>query len=223
MSEPPTGPTLLGNFVHEVLETMYKTVEPADRTLQTAKFLSAQIWPNWSDQIDEIIRNPDDRRQLRWQAWWCIENLFKMEDPTKVVLTGVETELNDTIGGVQIKGFIDRWINTGEAIDISDYKTGKTPRPQYRNDKFDQLLIYGIIVSAQTELPIGNLELLYLKDGTKLSKKPTDSDIARVTETVVSIRNGIDSRCISGDFEPVSGPLCNWCHYKPICPYWSKK
>lgn len=219
--DPPTEATLLGNFVHDICEQFYHA-EPLERNVALAKHLASVIWDNYADEVGQILRSADKLREFRWRAWWCVENLLKMEDPVLQNFAGIETELNHDIGGVKVKGFVDRWRIEDDMIQINDYKTGKTPQPKYQFDKFDQLLIYGIILSDIHKKELSLVELLYLKDGKKISHKPSQDDIDRVTNVVMTTRKEIDSRCESEQFETKVGILCGWCNYKKICPEWSK-
>lgn len=226
--DKPTRETLLGNFVHDGLETLYKY--PAnERTPQQLKFVFSDLWTNggWVDRVKELITSEDDIRSFRWQAWWHAENLWKIEDPMVVEPSGLEHELNGQIAGVQMKGFIDRYSYDGEKITISDYKTGKTPKKLYVDDKFTQLIIYAsLLIDEMSDqfivAPTTNIELLYLKDGVKFEKTVSDSDIKSVSVDIRNTKELIDKACETGVFEPNQSILCNWCGYKTICPVWVK-
>jgi putative RecB family exonuclease len=84
-------------------------------------------------------------------------------------------------------------------------------------------LIYGVILSEIYEKEIQTVELLYLKDGIKLTLDPTAEQIQKVKDLLTDTRKQIDIRCESEVFEPTVSALCGWCHFKPICPEWSKK
>lgn len=222
IKEPPTEATLLGNFVHEVLETFY-SLEPSERTVPMARSISAAVYPKYEEDISNVLRgNPESIRSLRWRAWWCVENLMAMEDVASMNFDGIETELDAEIDGVRIKGFVDRWHESEGAIVIGDYKTGKVPREPWMDDKFDQLLIYGIILSESMGKQLKSVELLYVAHGQRLKKTPTAEDIKKVKDMIVQTRKEIDSRCESGVFEAKRSNLCGWCHFKTICPEWSK-
>ncbi len=222
LQDPPTEATLRGNFVHSVLEEMY--CFPAEtRTLETAKNLAKDLWDSdYAERVAPYVRGDEALRLFRWSSWWCIENLFSMEDPTALHFDGIETELNDSIDGVAIKGFIDRWRKTDDGIIVGDYKTGKTPSPRFRDDKYFQLLLYAYVLEKQLNQTVKEIELLFIKDSVRLSKEVTDEDRENVRSTVVSIRKEIDARCVTGEFEPIKHRLCDWCNYKSICPIWSK-
>lgn len=83
MSEDPTEEALMGNFVHKVLETLY-ALEPTQRTQEKAKQIAANLWENsWMDKVVPWVRNEEKLRLFRWKSWWCIENLWKIENPKR--------------------------------------------------------------------------------------------------------------------------------------------
>ena len=224
LTEPPTQATIFGNFVHDILEHFY-ALEPAERTAQAARQIAAATWSTYESDVQNILRsNAGEIRSFRWRAWWCIENLMKMEDVNSVSFEGLETGLDAAINGVKVKGFVDRWsLDENGALVIGDYKTGKVPKPQYLGDKFDQLLIYGVILSDQLSKELGRIELLYITHSVRAEHLPTSEDVQRIKETVLSVRSQIDERCETGIFEPRKSPLCSWCHFKPMCPVWASK
>lgn len=235
LPEPPTEATLMGNFVHEVLENFY-AIDPVDRTLFAAKKISSQVWidGNWMDRIEPILANSimvksgkstldKEINTFRWKSWFCIENIFSVENPLQVTPAGIETELNGHIEGVPIKGFIDRWSKSNSGLVISDYKTGKAPSPRFANDKFMQLLIYALVLGQDEQLPIDELQLIYLKDNRVMTLKPTAEHLAETIKRVTTVWNGVRERCGSGNWEPIPHRLCDWCTFKnTICPQWSK-
>lgn len=235
MYDPPTVDTARGNFVHECLEALF-ALAPKDRTEASAKQIMARLWvaervnrwgkaeQPWGEEVADIIgSDPEALRKFRWQAWWCVENYFALENPVHVEPTGIEHELVGFIGEVPIKGYIDRWAwlsNPDAGIVVTDYKTGRTPRPQYRPAKFQQLLIYADALAAELDATVAKVELLYLKDGNRLTKAVRDSDIESMRTAVTNTYNGIVERCSTGIFEPTPNKLCDWCSFKNICPAW---
>lgn len=222
MQEPPTEATLRGNFVHTVLEELYMLPQE-ERSLERARELAKQWWEiEYHQRVDPYVRGDDAQRMFRWTSWWCIENLFGMENPQEISFDGLETELNDDIDGVAIKGFIDRWHRTEEGIVVGDYKTGKSPAPRFADDKYFQLFLYAYVLEKQLSERVARIELLFIKDSNRLVKDVTDDDRSLVRDTVITVRSEIDKRCISGEFEPIKHRLCDWCSFKKICPIWSK-
>jgi putative RecB family exonuclease len=224
IAEPPTQETLMGNFVHEVLENLY-VFEPSERTPALAKQIATSTWASgeWADKVQPYLKTLS-MNQFRWNSWWCIENIFTIENPQSFTPNGIEYELNGKIGEVQMRGFIDRWTLENDTIVVSDYKTGKTPSPRYMGDKFFQLTIYSLLLGQiVTDKPF-KLELLYLKDAVKRTHVPTTSDFVEAEITIKTVKKEIEISYANGNWEAIPSRLCDWCSYKrTVCTYWNKK
>lgn len=210
----------MGNFVHEVLEYFY-VLPPEDRVVGALKNLASFTWEKskWLERITPWVHGSENVRMFRWKSWWCLENIFKVEEPPSVDATHIEYELNGDLAGVTLKGFIDRFT-VGDSVVISDYKTGKTPPARWVDDKFLQLRIYGSLALALGLPRPQSLELLYLKDGTKYSVPFTDDDVSDTISYVTNTKNAIDEACRTHEFETRQSRLCDWCAYKTQCPAW---
>lgn len=227
ISEPPTRATLLGNFVHDVLENFYGSLAPEERTIFSLRSLSSSQWEQgeWDQKIKGIVPE-SERNEFRWNAWWCLENVFAVEDPETVDVAsgGVETELNGKIGEVPVRGFIDRWSNQDDVLKISDYKTGKTPKERFVGDKFTQLFVYAAVLENDDSVEVDLVELLYLKDGVRFSRKFDDKARKSVFDDVTETYGKIVDSFSADSWEARPSQLCYWCHYKKdICEYWKGK
>lgn len=223
IKDPSGKEALLGNFVHDIIEELYK-LPPEFRTQEQAKLIAKEQWSDkWAVQVQEIVTTEKELKLFRWSAWWCVENLWRLEDPQLVQPHSLESFVSGGIGGVKIRGYIDRLTqdeSTG-AAKISDYKTGKTPRQSDVQDRFFQLIIYSqLLSSVDVDSDGASAELLYLKDGVRFEMDITPADINRVVEKIQETKSGIDERCISGNFEARKSVLCGWCSYKTFCPAW---
>ena len=108
--DPSNHWAVLGNFVHDVLEEMYK-LPPEMRIIESARLIAKDMWDSkWADEAHRVLRTEKEIKDFRWSAWFCIENLWLIEDPKTVQPTGLEFELNGEIGGVRLRGFIDRYV-----------------------------------------------------------------------------------------------------------------
>jgi putative RecB family exonuclease len=221
ISEDPTEATLMGNFVHDVLENFYKLPE-GDRTKETAKTIAADMWSeSWGERVYPWVKSEESLRMFRWKAWWCIENLWKIENPQTMTPLGLEHELNGKIAGVTIKGFIDRFSQEGLGYVISDYKTGKTPKANWVQDKFFQLVVYSHLLESTGVGKTESVELLYLKDGVSFKREVTDKMLADVEKEVSMVKEQVDISCEKEDFTTTKSILCDWCSFKKVCPAWS--
>jgi putative RecB family exonuclease len=215
IKEPPTRETLLGNFVHEVMEIFYAIESNIPRDITTVRVISSDVWESgdWKHTVAPHLRGMS-LQQFRWNAWWCIENVFKLEDPNLINVKGIELELNAEIEGIPIKGFIDRLATIDGRDTISDYKTGKTPRPAFMKDKYFQPLLYFICLSQGKQLIDPVVELLYLKDGERRQLEPTPELCAETIETVVNVNSKIQAAFKEEYWEAIPSKLCDWCFFK---------
>lgn len=225
--DEPTEATVLGSFVHAVLEDLY-ALPAEERNLAASRaIMSAQWEQEWGERASDVLRGKEKAlHSFRWNAWWCVENYFKLENPQSIKPEGIEYELNSTIDNVPIRGFIDRWHYGDDGIVISDYKTGKTPRAPYVDGKFFQLVLYADVLCSEVDQPLERVELLYLKDGVKLQRTMSEEvqqSIIAMRQTVAETNVAIQERCERGEFEPTPNKLCDWCSYKSICPAWTKE
>ena len=56
LQDSPTESTMLGNFVHEILETMY-ALPSEQRTQDTARLIARDLWESkWEEMVKTIIR-----------------------------------------------------------------------------------------------------------------------------------------------------------------------
>jgi len=223
LPDPSNHWAVLGNFVHDVLEEMYK-LAPELRTIDACKVIARQIWnEEWKEKAESTITHGDSLVKFMERAWSCIENLWKIENPVDTHPEGLEYELNGFVGGVRMKGFIDRYsYSEGTTmLVVSDYKTGKTPKYDVE-EKFKQLLIYAELLQSLEVGSVDKIELLYLKDGVKLEKKVSVDNLKQTVEMIQQAKSDIDDACRTGVFPPIKSGLCMFCSYKKICPIWNK-
>lgn len=220
--DQPSSATLLGNFVHETLEEFY-ALPPDERNLGSARLLASKVWSeaNWEERIRGYVRT-NDVRQFRWSAWWCLENVFKIEQPSSIAVKGIESEVNGPIGTATVKGFIDRFEDTENGVCVSDYKTGKTPKPSWLADKYLQLQIYATLLRDSGVADVTEIQLLFLKDGVTFRHQLVDEDFDRTIKYVQDSYDAIQNACETGEFPHRKSKLCDWCAYKSICPGWKK-
>jgi len=222
--EPSTESQIMGNFVHEILEELYK-LPNEQRTIANAQQMSRVVWAReWPERLVAIGLTEKQMREFRWKSWWCVENLWAIENPNDISPIGLEAEyFVEVAPGVTIKGFVDRISEVEDGAKISDYKTGKFPRPAYMEQKWFQLLLYKIIVEKTIDKPVKEVELIYLKDGKSISRKTKAGDDEATLSKVVSVHGEIQQALKTGDFPTKVSKLCDWCHYKRTCPAWSAR
>jgi putative RecB family exonuclease len=222
LKEPPTWATHLGTFVHEVLEHLYQ-LDPDERTIDAVRTLAGERWriSEWEAAVQALENRPGEIKDFKVQAFACMQNLWKLEEPQNVDLMGMEHEVKVAVEGVQLRGFIDRFhIDDSGSVVIGDYKTGKVPNPRFtsEDDKFFQLLTYALMLRESDQEETSRVELLYLKDGVRHDVTVTPVKLAIAQGTIVETKEAIDAACERGEFECNVTKLCDWCYFKPQCP-----
>lgn len=228
ITEPPTWYTHLGTFVHDVLEHMYQS-DPSERTIEHVRSLATERWAagEWQQHVESLEELKGSIADFKKQAFACMSNLFVLENPSDTEFDGMEHEVNATVEGVQMKGFIDRFMFTDEGIVISDYKTGKVPNERFtsEDDKFFQLLAYALMLEDSDQETTSKVQLLYLAKPVmhELAVTPVKLSIAK--GTIVETKESLDNSCEKGEFHCATSKLCDWCHYKKTgdCPAFAGK
>lgn len=215
-----TEAQVVGSFVHEILENLFK-FDHADRTISNARALARHLWhEKWSKEFNSLsVKSVEN--DFRWKVWWCIEHYFKLEDPSKVTLVGVEYPVRGLINEVPVFGIVDRWHLEDDRLVISDYKTGNKPSSTYEWEKKMQISIYAMLLQAETGKDLERSELFYLKSPKIVSYNLSEDIVDKVTEQVTETWTSIKSSCATGEFEAKPSRLCDWCDYKKICPVWN--
>lgn len=220
LTEPPTVHTLLGNFVHEILETLY-ALPPEERTIEETKRIARDSWVDKYEMEAKSIRVAN--QEFRWKAWWCVENLWKIEDPVARSFEGIETEMLGDVDGVKIKGFIDRFARLDDgSISVEDYKTGKVPGPNYLSDKFFQLYIYAVMLDRLGFGQASKVSLIYLAGPKVFTWNVTEEKLQETIKVIKDTKEQIDVFCEKGSFPAKTSGLCNFCFFKSSCPAWKR-
>ena len=218
LPDPPGEAALAGSFAHRVLELFMQRPAP-ERTLDTAKVLARETWPEVEADPDFQAMAYDDAgaKQFRWKSWLAIQGLWALEDPMAVEVRATEQDIQVDLGGVPFRGIVDRLEEEGDGLIVTDYKSGKAPSPRYRRGRLDQVLLYAAAVQADTgEMPV-RARLLYL------GQRPVGIDVNQaeidgVVEKLAGTWSAINTACATDEFEPRTGPLCGWCPYVDQCP-----
>ena len=226
IQEPPTWFTHLGTFVHEVLEHFYQ-LDASERTVDTVRATATSRWQesDWEAQVLALIKPMGSIADFKNAAFECMTNLWIIEDPQQTELTGMEHEVLANIDGVELKGYIDRFIigDDGNVI-ISDYKTGAIPNPRFKSedDKFFQLLVYALMLQEADQEETSKLQLLYLKHSKNHEMIVTPVRLAVARGVIVETKELIDKACETGEFACNTSKLCDWCFHKSYCPAHTK-
>jgi putative RecB family exonuclease len=217
LPDPKGIPALVGTFVHRILEELM-VLDPTDRTLDEARRLARDLWPEVADDDDfrALLLDEASQRGVRWHAWRLVETYFTMEDPTAVSVAEREQRLEVELAGVPFVGVVDRTEYTDTGLRVTDYKTGKAPGVRFLDDKLSQVWLYAAALEA-AEQPVNEVRLMYLTGSSIDRTVDTEAMNAAVDQhsaTWGAIAAAIDSE----EFPTRVGPLCGWCPYAATCP-----
>ena len=105
---------------------------------------------------------------------------------------------------------------------IPTHNTGKIPRDRYLDDAFFAMRIYALLLFEETGKMPHMLRLIYLKgeNAEEALRRVvvTPELIERTRRDVNAIWRRIKTAAATGNWPTKTGPLCNFCDFKPMCP-----
>ena len=222
LPDPSGEAALKGTLVHSALESLFALPCP-ERRLSAA--LSAL------DHHSGVMTRSDEFRALRLKskdvgyflsdADKLVRNYFLLEDPQRINAIGVELKFEAVLGGVKVRGIIDRLDLQGDEFVITDYKTGRVPSERYESKAIAQLHIYSAMLEQLFGRRAKRVQLLYLSGPTVIHAEPSAQTTRGTKVTVKAVQSAVERACERDDFRPVRSKLCDWCAYREICPAWS--
>lgn len=214
----------LGTFVHLTMELLMQ--KPAEeRTFDAAMECCRLAWNETLEVEDFKALNlsADDMRDFRWRARYSIENYFNdIEDPTKVDVVATEQKMNAVLGGVPVRGIVDRVDRNLEGeIEIVDYKNGKVPDPKWPDqavEKVDQMNIYAAMTRETTGLLPKRGRLIFTSHSVDMPVEYTDESIDETITKIKGVWEMVKTDFESGVWTPNPSGLCAWCPFMEECP-----
>lgn len=217
LPDPPGVPALAGTFAHRVLELLLQR-PPGERTIDHAKEIARQVWPETTGDPDFVALELDEdaQRAFRWKGWHAVEGLWKLEDPATVDVAATEQDVQVSIGAVPFRGIIDRVDREPDGTVIADYKSGQAPSPRFADDKLEQVLLYAAALAELTGTDPVRARLLYLNQRIiEVAVTPERLDAVRVK--LDDTWQALNTACATEEYPASTGPLCAWCPFVAHC------
>ena len=222
LPEPPSQAAARGTLVHAVLENLFDAPS-GERTSAAAHALVPGAWQKLLHERPEystMFADADEAERWLGTAGPLLDTYFTLEDPNWLEPRArellVEVELED---GPRLRGIVDRVdVAPDGAVRIVDYKTGKSPRPQYGASAAFQMRFYGLVVWRTRQTVPAMLQLMYLGDGQVLRSVPSIEDLERAETRIRSVWSSIVRDAEAEDFAPSRSRLCDWCAHRSLCP-----
>ncbi len=220
LPEPPSPHTTKGTLVHRALELLLAE-PPEHRSAQCAHRLLGQA-------VDELREHPDlahldltadEEAAFVADAHVLVDSYLALEDPSTVRPIGLELQLEAQVGGLLLRGIIDRLEEDAEGeLVVTDYKTGKAPPLQYEQGRLGGVHFYAFLCEQALGRRPAIIRLMYLRDGTVIEARPTDRSVRFLPRRTEAVWRAITRSCESGEFKPRPGRLCSMCAFQDWCP-----
>lgn len=221
LPEPPTTATAKGTLVHRALERLHWHHQRGERSLPAALGELAHAWGELTadPEFADLGLAEDEAEALRADAEELVRRYFDLEDPDAVDAVGVELTLEADVGGLRLRGIIDRLDRTpGGDLVVVDYKTGRVPRETHEQASLAGVQFYALLCEQVLGQRPTHVRLLYLRDPVAIEAVPTDQSLRGLRLRTSAIWTAIEQACRHEDFRPKPSALCSWCSFKAFCP-----
>jgi len=219
--EPPSPQAVKGTLVHAALEGLFWNHDASRRTPAAAMDELARAWKELATDPEFIALglNEEDAGSFLADARTLVENYFRIEDPTVVRTIGVELGVELEHDGMRLRGIIDRLdIGPDGALTVIDYKTGRAPSERYEHGRMSGVQTYALLCERILGRAPAEVRLLHLRDPLVITAIPTPQTLRGQQLRTSAVWGAIERACMTEDFRPKVGPLCQFCHFKPTCP-----
>ena len=213
---------VMGTLVHLILER-FMGLPPGERTIKAARELTLAAWPEFVDSDDwaALVATgaPPEQTGFRRRVWASVCGYFQIENPQQVEVLATERFLSVEVGGVPIRGIVDRLErDVFDDVVVSDYKTGKVPAPWFRAGKYRQLNLYAAMIEQLDGVRPVQGRLLFTSFGEVIATTIDAESVAAAVEVAAGVWDDVAASEQSGEWTPKPGALCGWCPFVAECP-----
>lgn len=221
LPEPPSAPAVKGTLVHRALELLFTDHPAGTRTLEAAQACLERAFAELAtgDELAQLELDEQASAKFLADARTLVDRYFEIEDPESVRPVGLELLLSAEVGGVTVRGIIDRLDDLGDgSLAVIDYKTGRAPRAEQAKSRLGGVQMYALLCEEVMGRRPSVVRLLYLRDRVVISAEPTDQAVRGTRQRALGVWAAIERACGTGDFRPSPSGLCAYCSFKPYCP-----
>ena len=221
LPEPPSAPAVKGSLVHRALQFLMWDYEGGDRSPEAARVCLERAITEFDTDPEFLALGLDDgaRAAMFTEAASLIDRYFALEDPSTVQAIGVELRLEVALGGVTLRGIIDRLdLDADGGLVVTDYKTGRAPAEMRERGRLEGVQFYAFLCEEVLGRRPAKVQLLYLQDPVAIMATPSDQSIRGLQRRTQAIWTAIERSCQREDFRPNPSRLCDWCAFKAYCP-----
>jgi putative RecB family exonuclease len=220
LPEPPSVAATRGTLVHAALERLF-CLEPPERTFERALGCLDDAAAALRDhpEFSGLELDAEAEATFLEEARALVERYFRLEDPTTITPIGIELKLEVEVGGVRLRGIIDRLeLDADGELVVTDYKTGRAPGERQEQQRLAGVAFYSLLCERLFGQRPAKVQLLYLADPVAIISVPTDRSTRGVERKLAAVWTAVERACEREDFRPNPGRLCDWCAFKAYCP-----
>ena len=220
LPQPPAPWSTKGTLVHAALERLHLLPAPR-RTLGAALDCLDDAARDLAEHPDFTELNLDERAAGEFfaDARDLVRRYMQLEDPRRITPIGLEVSLDATVGGVRLRGIIDRLEldDDGELV-VTDYKTGSVPSIQGERKRLSGVHLYALLCEAVLGKRPRRVQLLYLRQPVAIVAEPTDRSTRGTRRSLDAMWQAVERACQREDFRPRPSALCDYCAFRAYCP-----
>lgn len=220
LPEPPSVAASRGTLVHAALERLFGLDAPR-RTREAAEACLVEATAALRDhpEFAGLGLDADAQAAFEREAGVLLEKYFRLEDPSSVTPIGLELKLEIELGGVRLRGIIDRLeLDADGELIVTDYKTGRAPGERQEQQRLAGVAFYSLLCERLFGRRPAKVQLLYLADPLAIISVPTDRSTRSVERKLAAVWAAVERACERDDFRPNPSRLCDWCAFKAYCP-----
>jgi ATP-dependent exoDNAse (exonuclease V) beta subunit len=208
---PESSPAMrFGNAMHRALKFFGESSD------SDAARLRDQVLAAFRKALaDAYIEDPVQRRLYEEQGVRQLTEFVALHSgAARANIIGTEKDFKANIGGVTVRGRVDRLdrLPTG-CVAVIDYKTG-SPRTQEDADDALQLSLYALGAERVWGVKPERLVFYNLETNSEVATTRSGKQLADAELSVQNVAAGI----AAGIFDPRPGRHCARCTYNAICP-----
>jgi len=221
LPEPPSPHLSKGTLVHRALERLFWHHDAGARSAEQAHVELQAAWAELrpTEEFAGLGLDEAGEEEFLSDAGRLVDSYLRLEDPDAVRAVGVELTLQAEVGGLLLRGIIDRLDVTddGELV-VVDYKTGRSPRQTQEQSRLAGVQFYAFLCEQVFGRRPARIRLLYLRDLVCIESEPSEQALRGLRQRTGAVWSAIERACASDDFRPRPSALCNWCSFRTLCP-----
>lgn len=220
LPESPSVPASRGTLVHAALERLLDLPAPR-RTIEQADACLAEATDAFRHEPDFLGLELDDDSEAAFlaEATALVHRYFELEDPTTVRPVGLEVMLEAQVGGIHLRGIIDRLeLDHDGGLVVTDYKTGRAPSVQAEQARLGGVHFYAFLCEQFFGVRPARIQLLHLAEPVAIVTVPSEQSTRGLARKLEAIWAAVELACQDEDFRPRPSRHCDWCDFHAYCP-----